>query len=154
MSSAETPHGFDDRYRLPEKFILYPARFWEHKNHRSLIEAVRLLKQTIPDLKLVLAGSQQNAYAASVELVRRYDLMDDVLFLGHIPDDDMPELYRRARAMVMPTFYGPTNIPPLEAFVAGCPVAVSAVYGMCTKRTFAGGRLGPAAVQRAFPGHT
>ena len=30
----------------------------------------------------------------------------------------------------MPTFFGPTNIPPLEAFFLGCPVAVSRIYGM------------------------
>jgi glycosyltransferase involved in cell wall biosynthesis len=32
--------------------------------------------------------------------------------------------------MVMPTFFGPTNIPPLEAFATGCPAAVSNIYGM------------------------
>jgi glycosyltransferase involved in cell wall biosynthesis len=42
----------------------------------------------------------------------------------------MPEFYRRARALVMPTYYGPTNIPPLEAFSVGCPVAISGIYGM------------------------
>lgn len=126
----ETPHGFDDRYRLPEKYLFYPAQFWEHKNHGRLIAAVSLLKQTLPDLKLVLAGSRQNAHDAVVRQVRDCNLVDDVLFLGYVPDSDMPELYRRARAMVMPTFYGPTNIPPLEAFVVGCPVAVSAIYAM------------------------
>ena len=43
---------------------------------------------------------------------------------------DMASLYRHARGLVMPTFFGPTNIPPLEAFAVGCPVAVSSVYGM------------------------
>jgi len=32
--------------------------------------------------------------------------------------------------MIMPTFFGPTNIPPLEAIAVGCPVAVSNIYGM------------------------
>jgi hypothetical protein len=32
----------------------------------------------------------------------------------------MPELYRRARALVM----------PLEAFEIGCPVAISGIYAM------------------------
>ena len=32
--------------------------------------------------------------------------------------------------MMMPTFFGPTNIPPLEAFACGCPTAVSNIYGM------------------------
>ena len=38
--------------------------------------------------------------------------------------------YLRARAMIMPTFFGPTNIPPLEAMATGCPLIVSDVYAM------------------------
>ena len=30
----------------------------------------------------------------------------------------------------MPTYFGPTNIPPLEANQYGCPVAVSNIYAM------------------------
>ena len=30
----------------------------------------------------------------------------------------------------MPTFYGPTNIPPIEAVYSNCPVLVSDIYGM------------------------
>jgi len=30
----------------------------------------------------------------------------------------------------MPTFFGPTNIPQLEAFALGCPVATSRIYGI------------------------
>ena len=30
----------------------------------------------------------------------------------------------------MPTFSGPTNIPPLEAMKSGCPSAVSNIYAM------------------------
>jgi glycosyltransferase involved in cell wall biosynthesis len=50
--------------------------------------------------------------------------------MGYVPNDDLPEFYKRARALVMPTFFGPTNIPPLEAFALGCPVAVSNIYGI------------------------
>ena len=36
----------------------------------------------------------------------------------------MPEFYRRARGiMMMPTFFGPTNIPPLEANALGVLLA-------------------------------
>jgi glycosyltransferase involved in cell wall biosynthesis len=130
IHAAISPSDFSHRYRLPEKFLFYPAQFWEHKNHKGLIEAVALLKNEIPELKLVLAGSPKNAYDSAVDLVRRLNLSDDVIFLGYVADEDMPELYRRARALVMPTFYGPTNIPPLEAFAAGCPVAVSGIYAI------------------------
>lgn len=49
---------------------------------------------------------------------------------GYVPDADLPEFYRPVRALVMPTFFGPTNIPPLEAFALGCPVAISGIYGI------------------------
>lgn len=125
-----TPPDFDSRYRLPAKYLFYPAQFWEHKNHKRLIRAVARLKPEFPDMALVLTGTPKNAYDSVLALVDEVGLMDDVRFLGYVPDEDMPELYRRARALVMPTFYGPTNIPPLEAFVAGCPVAASGIYAM------------------------
>ncbi len=128
--SIDNPDDFDERYRLPMKYIFYPAQFWEHKNHRALIRAINALKSEFPDIRLVLVGSRKNAYKSCVELVKQLQLQERVIFLGYVPDEDMPGLYQRARAMVYPTFFGPTNIPPLEAFVTGCPAAVSNIYGM------------------------
>jgi len=128
--ATATPVNFDTNYNLPEKYIFYPAQFWEHKNHRALIRAVDALRNELPDIKLVLAGSKKNAFEPCVALVNQLQLQDRIIFLGYVPDEDMPELYRRARAMIYPTFLGPTNIPPLEAFVTGCPAAVSNIYGM------------------------
>ena len=128
--TKHTPDGFEKRYTLPSKFIFYPAQFWEHKNHKGLIEAAALLKDTIPDLHLVFVGSKKEGYQGIRELVEKLKLTRSIHFLGYVPDIDMPELYRRARAMIMPTFLGPTNIPPLEAIALGCPVAVSDIYGM------------------------
>jgi glycosyltransferase involved in cell wall biosynthesis len=133
MLSGQAPPGFDARYRLPAKFIFYPARFWAHKNHKNLIGAMAKLKYDIPDLKLVLAGAKSRKYDSYESVMKQagaLGLAEAVFPLGYVPDEDMPELYRRARALVMPTYYGPTNIPPLEAFVAGCPAAVSGIYGM------------------------
>lgn len=41
----------------------------------------------------------------------------------------MSGLYAMAECLVMPTFFGPTNIPILEAFTVGCPVVVSDIPG-------------------------
>jgi glycosyltransferase involved in cell wall biosynthesis len=121
---------FDQTYRLPAKYIFYPAQFWEHKNHTNLLKAVHLLKSRIPDLRLVLIGGKKNAYESTKALVIELRLEDHVRFLDYVPDRDLPEFYRRATAMVMPTFFGPTNILPLEAFALDCPCAVSNIYGM------------------------
>lgn len=130
MHDNVTPPDFDRRYQLPAKFLFYPAQFWEHKNHKNLLRALASLKGEFPDLKLVLAGGKKNAYDAVVSLAHDLGIADDVVFLGYVPDADMPELYRRARALVYATYFGPCNIPPLEALVAGCPMALADVTSM------------------------
>jgi glycosyltransferase involved in cell wall biosynthesis len=121
---------FFQKYQLPTKFIFYPAQFWQHKNHIRLISALAKVKEKHPDISLVLVGTRKNAYEDVVRHVKSLGLDSHVRFFGYVPDNDMPEFYRRARAMVMPTFFGPTNIPPLEAFTLGSPVAISNVYGI------------------------
>jgi glycosyltransferase involved in cell wall biosynthesis len=115
---------------LPERYLFYPAQFWEHKNHLRLLRALALARRGHPDMALVLAGSRKNGYDAARALVDELGLGEAVRFLGYVPDAAMPGLYRRATALVMPTFFGPTNIPPLEAQALGCPVAVSRIYAM------------------------
>lgn len=126
--SAAPPAGFDARYALPDKFVFYPAQFWLHKNHRTLIEAVARVRETVPDVHLVLTGAPLNGYELAMARVRELGVADSVLYFGYVPDEDIGEFYRRARAMVMPSFFGPTNTPPMEAFATGCPVATSNVY--------------------------
>jgi glycosyltransferase involved in cell wall biosynthesis len=117
-------------YKLPNKYVFYPAQFWEHKNHKGLVNAISLIAHKLPDLKMVFVGSPNNSYNKLRTLINRLQLQDNFIFLDHVPDNQMRNLYLNARALIMPTFFGPTNIPPLEAFATECPVAVSNVYAM------------------------
>jgi len=128
--SHHVPFEFDTRYHLPDKYIFYPAQFWSHKNHLNLIKAINQLKNELPDLKLVLVGAKKDGYELIIKKVIELELSQKIIFLGYVPNDDITEIYRRARALIMPTFFGPTNIPPLEALALGCPMAVSNIYGM------------------------
>lgn len=130
IESIQPSRDFDEKYRLPEKYLFYPAQFWAHKNHENLLKALAECKKNIPNIQLVLVGSPKNYYEAVVKLVTDLHLQSNVHFMGLIDEIDIPEFYRRARALVMPTFFGPTNIPPLEAFALDCPVAISGIYGM------------------------
>jgi glycosyltransferase involved in cell wall biosynthesis len=128
--AAETPGDFDIKFSLPKKFLFYPAQFYPHKNHIRLLQAVAMVRKEHPDIHLVLSGPKNHAYAQVANEAKRLGLEGAVSFIGYVPDAYVPEIYRRARALVMPTFFGPTNIPPLEAQALGCPVAVSGIYGM------------------------
>lgn len=131
---------------LPAKFIFYPAQFWKHKNHVRLLHALAEARIEIPDLHLVLSGSPKNAYKEVASAITHLGLRSHVHLLGYVPDAAMPELYRRAIALVMPTFFGPTNIPPLEAMALGCPVIVSRIYGMTAQLGAAAEYVDPGSV--------
>lgn len=114
----------------PDKYIFYPAQFWSHKNHRNLIFAIKLLKERIPDIHLILVGSERNALQSITELIESNQLENNVTILGFVSNGQIIYLYKNAVALVMPTYLGPTNIPPLEAMELGCPVIVSNVYSI------------------------
>jgi glycosyltransferase involved in cell wall biosynthesis len=124
------PVDFDQIYKLPKKFIFYPAQFWAHKNHKRLISAAVIARSRCPDISLVFTGRHLHCYASLLQHADELGMTDCIVFPGYVQDVYLSGFYRRARALVMPTFFGPTNIPPLEAFTCGCPVAVSDIYGM------------------------
>lgn len=115
------PHAIDHSvFKLadeePEPMILYPARPWPHKNHPRLFEAFARLRETRPQLRLVLTGGG---------LDRLAPLPDGVESLGAVEPEHLASLYRRAACLVFPSLYEGFGQPPLEAMACGCPVASS-----------------------------
>jgi glycosyltransferase involved in cell wall biosynthesis len=111
--------GIDHERFLPgdaerEPFLLYPARNWPHKNHARLFEAFALVRRERPELRLVLTGG--GAYDS---------LPGGVEALGHLDFAQLPDLFRRASALVFPSLYEGFGQPVLEAMACGCPVACS-----------------------------
>lgn len=123
-------NGVEECIEVPAKYLFYPAQFWEHKNHKNLLLAIELLKDKIPDIHLVLVGSERNSLSKIRTLIREKSLDSHISILGFVKDEQITYLYKHAVAMVMPSFAGPTNIPPLEAMALGCPVIVANNYAM------------------------
>ena len=115
---------------VPDKYVFYPAQFWKHKNHINLVKAMEILKDRIADIHLVLVGSEKNCCSKIKRYIKDKSLEDNITFLGFVSDEKITYLYKHAIGMIMPSYFGPTNIPPLEAMALGCPVAVSNKYAM------------------------
>lgn len=115
---------------VPEKYIFYPAQFWQHKNHINLVKAIQLLVQDIPDIQLILVGSEKNYMKIIKKYISEHGLEDKITIKGFVSDENITYLYKHAVGLIMPSYFGPTNIPPLEAMALGCPVAVSNKYAM------------------------
>lgn len=124
---AENEEEFMD---TPSKYIFYPAQFWQHKNHMNLLRAVQILITNIPDIHLVLVGSEKNNLRPIKRYISEHGLEDNVTIKGFVSNGNMTYLFRHAVGLIMPSYFGPTNIPPLEAMALGCPVAVSNKYAM------------------------
>lgn len=119
-----------DKFGIKGDYIFYPAQFWPHKNHVNLlIAAERLRREQELDLRVVFVGSDTGNQAHVVETAARLGLTENLRFLGFVSEDDLVALYRGARALVFPSFFGPDNLPPLEAFLLGCPVVAARVAG-------------------------
>ncbi len=122
-----------ERLSLPPRFLLYPAQFWPHKNHARLLEA--FARGASPDVHLVLCGTasgklRQRTYSEAMDVARRVGILERTHYLGYVSDEELSALYSLALALVFPTFFGPTNIPVIEAWNFGLPVLTSRIHGI------------------------
>lgn len=117
-------------FGLPERFIFYPAQFWEHKNHINLLKAIALLREAGTLVPLILVGGRKANFPKVVREIEDGSLTELVRILGYVDETTIIALYREAEMLVYPSLLGPTNIPPLEAMSLGCPVVCSRVYAM------------------------
>ncbi len=111
------------------QYLFYPAQFWPHKNHANLLEALRLLRADGLNLSLALTGSDKGNLSHVRSLAKEMGMESAVHMLGFVSEAQLVSLYRHAAALTYVTFFGPENLPPLEAFAAGCPVIASDVAG-------------------------
>lgn len=117
------------KYNIKPGYYFYPAQMWPHKNHIILIEAIALLvkqKGAEVDFRLVFCGGDKGNSDWIKNAVKRLGLSDRVYFLGFVQPEELKALYEGALAVVMPTYLGPTNIPPLEAWMMKRPLIYSA----------------------------
>ena len=122
--------GATTNFNIDKQYLFYPAQFWPHKNHVGLLLALKILYEKYSlDFDLIFTGSDKGNLKYIKKETEELGLSKKVHFLGFVSTDLLINLYKNAFAMVFPTFFGPDNLPPLEAFSLGCPVIASRVEG-------------------------
>lgn len=116
---------------IDRPFFFYPAQFWPHKNHIGILHALKVLRDDESSLKpyVVFSGADKGNLGHIRRTVTELALDDQVKILGFIPLEEVCALYRTATALIFYSFFGPDNLPPLEAFALGCPVIAAKVPG-------------------------
>jgi glycosyltransferase involved in cell wall biosynthesis len=119
-----------EKFKLPENYIFYPSMYLPHKNHRTLIEALSILKQNNQNMKLVCCGNDIGYLQGLKDFTKKKNLESEIIFLNFVKDEYLPYLYLDSSILVMPSLIGPTNIPPWEAFKMKKPVIYSNLKGI------------------------
>ena len=119
-----------ERYRLPDHYILYVGGADARKNIGVLLDAVAGLRDvaSVPVL-VVVAGlpkaGQETLFPDWRAESERLRLGSQVHFVERVAEEDLPAVYRGARAFVFPSRAEGFGLPPLEAMACGTPVVCS-----------------------------
>src|SRR3989344_766333 len=105
-------------------FILYVGRPQPHKNLDRLLEAFAILRQSNPNLRLVLAGKKDMLYRR-LEKQTKQNGIKNVIFTGFVSEEQLRWLYEQTTAYVFPSLSEGFGLPGLEAMVHGAPVVSS-----------------------------
>ena len=112
------------RYELPPgPRILVVGRLAKDKKIDVLIRAMKDVPST-HEAHLLLVGRGDDRERLE-HLVDRLDLRDFVHFLGFVPEEDLPALYRHSDVFAIASDVEVQSIPTLQAAATGLPIVAS-----------------------------
>ncbi|MEM9018308.1 MAG: glycosyltransferase family 1 protein, partial [Verrucomicrobiota bacterium] len=115
-------------------YFFYPANFWPHKNHETLLEAYSIYLASLVDSepwKLVLTGADSTGRSDEIKsLAEAAGCAESVHLLGYVSNIELDLLWRNASALVFPSRHEGFGIPILEAMRYGVPIICSSVYSL------------------------
>lgn len=114
------------RYKLNQPYILFVGERRPHKNLRGLLQAFAILQRMSPlPCQLAIVGQPYAPYREPEQIAESLSIADRVRFLEHVPDLELPGLYRAASAFALLSYYEGFGLPVLEAMASQTPVVVS-----------------------------
>ncbi len=110
-----------------KNIILFVGGNYFRKGFHTLLKALPLILNSVPDAKLLVAGSERlHTFWAAQWLARGLP----VVFLQGLPREEVQKLYQEARVYVLPSEIEASPITLIEAMTNGIPIVASAVGGI------------------------
>lgn len=140
------PNGIDLEHFNPdikpfEKYldgklnILFVGRLEKRKGVKYLIKAYNIVKEKYPDSRLIIIGPGRRFRRKYENMVNRKKL-EDVVFLGNVPYEDLPRYYKTADIFCAPAVSGESfGIVLLEAMAVGTPIVATNIDGYASVLT-------------------
>ncbi|HKP36878.1 MAG TPA: glycosyltransferase family 1 protein [Pyrinomonadaceae bacterium] len=112
-------------YGIRRDYILALGSIQPRKNLVRLIAAYSSLRRLRPELplpQLVLAGKRGWLEKDILRAAAESELSRDILFIGYVPEEDLPGLYSGAVCFAYPSYFEGFGLPVVEAMQCGAPV--------------------------------
>ncbi|PSQ46163.1 glycosyl transferase family 1 [Halobacteriales archaeon SW_12_67_38] len=119
-----SPDGDDSDRIAGDPAVLFVGRLVEGKRPGDALSAIERVRETHPEARLHFAGKGPVRADLERRVVER-GLDDTVAFLGEVPHEEMPDLYRAADLFVLPSRAEGLPRTVLEALSTGTPVVAS-----------------------------
>lgn len=116
-----------EKYQLPEKFLLNVGTVEPRKNVLALLEA--MVSANI-DLPLVIVGKPTSYQLQVQSFIESHSDKLSVLFLTEVTDLELAALYQLAEVMIYPSLFEGFGLPVAEALASGCPVITSSTSSL------------------------
>jgi len=117
-------------YDIPGKFFHLPNQFWKHKNHKLVIDALRVLKGKTNDLFVVCTGSENDRrnpghFVSLKQSISESGLEAHTALLGLVPFEHLYALMRQSIAIMNPSLFEGWSTTVEEAKSLGKKVLLS-----------------------------
>lgn len=117
------------RFMDRKRNILFLGRLEKRKGVPFLLEAFAAVKRQMPDTRLLIVGRDGGLREVCERYVESQGL-EDVIFLGPVPDDQKVRYFKTADVYCAPnTGAESLGIVLLEAMAAGVPIVASRIEG-------------------------
>ena len=112
-------------YSFAEPFIIYPAVFWPHKNHRTLIEAFSMVRRRGHQIRLVLTGARNATFVSTMSRAVELNVEEYVHYFGHVSEPELGRLIHDSRAVVIPSLFEAVSLTAFDAMQLDRPIVCS-----------------------------
>jgi len=129
-AAAKKRFGFSD-----DPLVVFVGRLQAFKGTDIAVDAMRHLKRLIPDAQLAIVGGDSPRGSSGERMrlrltARRLGVSDRLRFMEPVGHERLPELYRAADVVVVPSASESFGLVALEASACGTPVVATAVGGL------------------------
>lgn len=124
ISEGVSQNFINNKKKLGD-YLFFPAQLWPHKNHLTILRAVKILNDKYKKkIKIILVGQKYNKSLPILNFINQNKELD-IEYLGKVSFKVLQKLYINCKIVICPALYESSSLTLLEAIKMSKPVIAS-----------------------------